>query len=399
LALTASGEVYAAGYNISGQIGDGTTYNTPTPVALPAASFGDKTLGAISGGAAYTLARMTDGSLYAWGANAYGQVGTGVVNLTNLSGGGVTPIIAPANTPQLLSTGSIAAAVGGGNHSLAVTTSGKLLSWGYNLNGQLGNGTATDATVPTMVPENALIAGKNFAYVAANLDASVALTTDGQLFSWGNNASGQLGNGATGNSSSPALVGSLLQGKTVAAIAGSSSACYALTTDGQLYAWGAGTNGQLGTGSTATALWPVLVTGALSGKRIVAVRPGNNHVLALGDDGQIYAWGFNTSGQLGNNSTTTISTPVAVAGLSGKTIVSIAAANNTSLALTSLGELFAWGDNSAGGVGDGFRGTGWWVASGGADDGDAVSLAGVFRVSDSVRAFDRAAGDVAGEEG
>ena len=351
--FSTGGEVYAAGHNSNSQLGDGSTQYQTTPVALTAAAFGNKTIAALlsGGSASQNSATLTsDGTLFAWGTNLNGQLGFGAQ-----PNGTFVPVAAPASLAQagVLVGKSVLSASMGSSHMLALTTDGLVAAWGSNTSGQLGTGNANNASTPVWVGQSGSIYGEVIISVAAAGDASLALTSDGRVYAWGVGTSGQLGNGATGNSSNPVLVGSLLQGKTVSSIAGSVSACYALTVDGQVFAWGSEASGQLGNGSTSNVALPVLVTGALTGKRIVAVRPGNNHVLALGDDGQIYAWGLNASGQLGNNSTTALLTPLAVGGLSGKTIVSIAAGNNASLALTSLGELYAWGDNSSGQLGDG----------------------------------------------
>jgi alpha-tubulin suppressor-like RCC1 family protein len=235
---------------------------------------------------------------------------------------------------------------------LALTADGLVASWGANASGQLGNGTNSPTASPSWAGVSGSIYGETIVAVAAAGETSLALTTDGRVYTWGLGTSGQLGNGASVSSTYPVLVGALLQGKMVVSLAGAGNTCYALTSDGQVFSWGFGTSGQLGSGAAASVNLPVLIGGALAGKRIVSLRAGANHILALGSDGQIYAWGSNSVGQLGNNSTTNALLPQAVLGLSAKTIVSIAAANNSSLALTSDGSLFAWGDNSSGQLGD-----------------------------------------------
>jgi alpha-tubulin suppressor-like RCC1 family protein len=153
----------------------------------------------------------------------------------------------------------------GNNHMLALTADGLVAAWGTNGSGQLGNGSTTSSPTPVWVGQSGWIYGETIIAVAAAGDTSLALTSDGRVYAWGSGTSGQLGNGAFASSAYPGLVGSLLQGKTVVAIAGGNTSCYALTSDGQIYAWGLGSSGQLGNGSTSSATLPVLVTGAVSG--------------------------------------------------------------------------------------------------------------------------------------
>ncbi|NBV23791.1 MAG: cell wall anchor protein, partial [Proteobacteria bacterium] len=174
--------------------------------------------------------------------------------------------------------------------------------------------------------------------------------TGGAAYAWGLGASGQLGNNATAASSVPVAVDmtGVLAGKTVTAIAAGSGHSLALTSDGKVFAWGSGSNGQLGNNAMADSSVPVAVdmTGVLAGKTVTAIAAGSGHSLALTSDGKVFAWGSGTSSQLGNNATADSSVPVAVdttGVLAGKTVTAIAAGSGHSLALTSDGKVFAWG--------------------------------------------------------
>ncbi|MEI6607024.1 MAG: cadherin-like beta sandwich domain-containing protein, partial [Verrucomicrobiota bacterium] len=181
-----------------------------------------------------------------------------------------------------------------------------------------------------------------------------------RAMAWGLNDFGQLGNTGTVNSNIPIAVNTagILSGKTITAIAGGSGHSLALCADGTLAAWGLNDNGQLGDNSINSSLVPVAITtsGALAGKRVVAIAAGFSHSLALCSDGTLAAWGWNNFGQLGNNGTTNSLVPIAIGSdgvLSGKAVVAIAAGAAHSLALCADGTLAAWGFNDYGQLGDG----------------------------------------------
>src|SRR5450759_2645146 len=233
------------------------------------------------------------GSAWAWGYNVYGQLGNGTT--TNSS----TPVAVTNGT-------SVTAIAGGGNHSLALTSTGQVLAWGYNRQGQLGNVTA--------------IAGGGL--------HSLARTSTGQVLAWGYNHEGELGNGTTTDSSTPVAV-SLPSGTTVTAIDGGGDHSLALTSTGQVLAWGLNAYGQLGNGTTTNSSTPVAVSLA-SGTTVTAIAGGGLHSLALTSSGQVLAWGYNGHGELGNGTTTNSSTPVVSAFPAG---VAIAGGGNHSLAI------------------------------------------------------------------
>jgi alpha-tubulin suppressor-like RCC1 family protein len=178
-------------------------------------------------------------------------------------------------------------------------------------------------------------------------------------FGWGVNGSGQLGDGTTTDRLVPvaADVSGVLAGKTITALSAYGESVLALGSDGKAYGWGANGTGQLGDGTTTHRLTPVALdmSGVLSGTTVTAIEAGLVGGLAIGSDGRAYAWGDNSYGQLGDGTTTRRTRPVAVDDsgvLSGKTITTVAAGMH-SLALSADGELFAWGYNVSGGVGDG----------------------------------------------
>src|SRR5450759_972395 len=216
------------------------------------------------------------GSAWAWGYNGYGQLGNGTT--TNSS----TPVAVTNGT-------SVTAIAGGGNHSLALTSTGQVLAWGYNGHGQLGNGTTTNSSTPVAVSLPPF--GITVTAIAGGGLHSLARTSTGQVLAWGYNHEGELGNGTTTDSSTPVAV-SLPSGTTVTAIAGGLSHSLALTSTGQVLAWGYNGHGELGNGTTTNSSTSVAVS-LPSGTRVTAIAGGGQHSLALTSTGQVLAWGYN----------------------------------------------------------------------------------------------------------
>src|ERR1700681_4853953 len=277
------------------------------------------------------------GSAWAWGQGTSGQLGNGTT--TNSS---------PPVAVSLPSGTTVTAVAAGGNHSLALTSSGQVLAWGFNGTGQLGNGTTTNSNIPVQV---SLPSGTIVTAIAAGAQHSLALTSSGQVLAWGGNTYGQLGNGTTSNSSTPVQV-SLFVGTTVTAIASGATHSLAVTSSGQVLAWGGGYFGQLGDGTTTSSSTPVAVS-LPSGTTVTAIAGGGQHSLALTSSGNVLAWGHNLYGQLGTGTTSDSSTPVAVSLPSGTTVTAISGGTNHSLALTSNGHVRAWGYNMDGELGHG----------------------------------------------
>ncbi|GIM86465.1 RCC1 domain-containing protein [Salinispora arenicola] len=333
---TATNIALAWGNNDFGQLGDGSTTDSSTPVAvsLPAGV----TVTATSAGADHGLALTSAGSVLAWGGNFSGQLGDG--STTNSS----TPV--PVSLPVGVTVTAVAA---GGLHSLALTSAGTLLAWGHNSRGQLGDGTTTNRSTPVSV---SLPAGTTVTAVAGGRSHSLAVTSAGTVLAWGHNSLGQLGDGSTTTRSTPVPV-SLPVGTTAVAVAGGGEHSVGLTSAGTVLAWGRNFFGQLGDGTTADSSVPVAVS-LPSGITVTAITAGDDHSLGLTSAGTVLAWGRNFFGQLGDGTTADSSTPVAVSLPSGATVTAIALSDSDhSVALTSTGAVLAWGDNSDGQLGDG----------------------------------------------
>jgi alpha-tubulin suppressor-like RCC1 family protein len=354
LALCSDGSVAAWGSNVFGQLGNNTTTASSVPVAVNTASgLSGKTVTAIAAGLYHTLALCSDGTLAAWGDNAYGQLGN---NSTTDS-----PVPAAVVQTGVLSGKTVTAVEAGSYHSLVLCSDGTLAAWGYGYNGELGNNGASPSSVPVAVVQNGVLAGKTITAVAAGGFHNLALCSDGTMTAWGASFYGELGGNNTARSLVPALVlpTGALAGRTPVALAAGYDASMAICSDGTLAAWGFDLFGELGDGGPlgySQVPGAVNQSGVLAGKTVTAMSAGTDHTLALCSDGTLAAWGSNASGQLGNNSTTDSNVPVAVdqtGALAGRTVIAVAAGSSHSLALCSDGTVAAWGANSSGQLGNG----------------------------------------------
>ncbi|MFG2111457.1 Ig-like domain repeat protein [Streptomyces sp. NPDC048718] len=295
-------------------------------------------LTAIAAGQSHSIALTSDGRVLTWGGNFAGQLGDGTTTQHT------TPVEA------LLPAGTHATAVDAGRaYSMALTSDGRVFAWGQNLFGQLADGTTTDRHTPV---EMTLPTGAHIAAIVAGDYTSVLLTSDGRVLSAGYNMTGQLGNGSAVNQST-SLVEALLPPDTqVTGVFAQGECTLALTSDGHLLAWGYNAWGQLGDGTTTNRRTPVAVH-LPAGTTVTTVGAGHAHNLALTTDGGLFAWGNNYFGQLGDGTTTDRHTPVEIQLPAGTKATKLAGGNGHSMALTSDGRIITWGSNTYGQLGDG----------------------------------------------
>lgn len=277
--LTSGGSVYQCGEEPGGS----TTHDTPSQVTFGAGV----TIAAIAAGDAFGVALVGDGTVRAWGRNAAGQLGNGTT----------TDSTSPVTVSGLTGVTAIAA---GREHALALKDDKTVWAWGSNVDGQLGDGsTAAFASSPVQVKTAAATNLADVTVIGAGGYHSLAVTGAGTLKSWGLNSDGQLGNGTTTSSGFATDVSGPALG-AIAQVVGGDHHSLARRSDGSVvWAWGAGTDGQLGNGASVSLAIPAPVVG-LTGVSDIAAGPSANHSMAIGAGGVVWTWGWNFYGQLGN---------------------------------------------------------------------------------------------------
>jgi alpha-tubulin suppressor-like RCC1 family protein len=254
---------------------------------------------------------------------------------------------------SLPATGWGATSTGGTIRPAAVYPAGSLFAWGDNEGGQLGNGdmSSNPALSPVAVK---LPAGTEVTQAQGSCENAYALTAQGQVWAWGDNSAGQLGDGGQEHSSSVPVRVSLPAGVTVTSVQAGCQHAVALTSTGEVLAWGINADRELGDGGIESSSNIPVRVHMPTGIRVTAVSAGDNFSLALTAAGQVFAWGDNSSGRLGAGTTGAFSpTPVPVKLPALTRVTAISAGTEHSLARTVSGGVLAWGANSLGELGDG----------------------------------------------
>jgi Regulator of chromosome condensation (RCC1) repeat/Bacterial TSP3 repeat len=332
LLVRSDGSMWSWGRNALGQLGIGSTDDQLLPFQITTLT----NASAIAGGQYHSLAVTSDGKVYAWGLDQDGQLGDGGVDYQQ-------------NSPVLIDhvIGTAIEVAAGQSHSLALTNDGHVWAWGSNGQGQLGDGSGQSQYYPVQLTDANLT---DVVVIAAGKDFSVALKNDGSVWTWGSNAYGQLGTGnAGGNSATPVQC----QIDHVVAISAGQQHAVALKDDGHVWSWGASGAGQLGNGVSGNGTYSATPVEASQISTATAIAAGQFHTLAVMGDGSLKAWGLNTNGALGNDSTISESYPVTVHNIGGVTSV---AADFHSLAISNydgVSVIWTWGANGYGQIGDG----------------------------------------------
>jgi alpha-tubulin suppressor-like RCC1 family protein len=375
-ALTPDGVAYCWGDNSYGQLGNGTTTYSTTPVPVS----GGYDWSAISAGATHTCG-IVGITVYCWGNNSSGQLGNGTT--TN----SLTPV--PATPSSRLVFYGVSA---GGSHTCGIVMPTFNVSlanvgycWGENSSGQLGNGTINNSLIPVAV-STTLVDGSNsaarggwntlsagYSHTCGNAVIPTAGGTPGNypygnyVLCWGDNSAGELGNGTTSNSDLPSfVVGTNIS--TYAAYANPSAASSYSCTVGSC--WGSNSSGQLGNGSMTNSSFPVIITAPNNPQGYFLISAGGDHACAVtfyvapgtpGVGAEAFCWGGNGSGQLGNGTMTNSATPVVVLG--GLSFLAMSAGGSHTCGVTLVnspvpvpggsGAVYCWGDNTYGQLGNG----------------------------------------------
>ncbi|MBK7958375.1 MAG: hypothetical protein IPK03_09800 [Bacteroidetes bacterium] len=400
LVVDSNGIVYGFGRNTEGQLGDGTIVNKSLPVkVLKGAYVGTTYLGdnpanpilSITTGEFHSLALAADGSVYSFGYNVYGQLGDNTnvnkslpVRVVKGAYAGTTNLGDNLNNPIL-------SVLAGWGYSLALAKDGTIYSFGDNTYGQLGNGNITASLVPVRAIKGAYrgttFLGDNpmnpIVKISGGVDHAMALAADGTVYTYGRNTEGQLGNGAIVNSSVPIKVlKGLYSGATylgdnlanpITAISAGRYHNVALAANGNVFSFGLNTFGQLGDGTVTQRTTPVIVLkGSYAGTTnlgdnianpIVSIASGWYHSISLAADGSVYTFGYNVDGELGDNTNVNKTTPIRVLkGAYGGTtylgdklnnpIVMIGAGEGHNIATDAKGYLYSFGWNPYGQLGN-----------------------------------------------
>lgn len=321
-AATSTSDIYCWGAGAGYRLGVPTsTANQPSPVQVQGTLIGSQPITAISSGTGHNCV-VAGAKGYCWGVNSYGQLGTGTTSLSS--------------TPALVTglSGLSVTSISAGHASSCAVANAAAYCWGENSTGRIGNNTTVDSSVPIKV--GGFLAGKTVTEVSVGRNHACAVA-NGDVYCWGNNNYGQLGNGNTTTWLVPTKVTGLPAGKAATGLsAGSTHNC--VTVDGIVYCWGGNSDGQLGNGTTTDSLRATAVAGLLRGKIVTMVSAslddttaGDSHTCALATDA-VYCWGYNLDGELGHNATTNSSVPVAAKSMSKKmTAIAAGGVHNVSI--------------------------------------------------------------------
>lgn len=288
-AITMNGDLYTWGWNDNGQLGNGTTEDSYTPTKILS------DVKSISLGSSHMAAITIDGDLYVWGDNKFGEIGNGTISWNVL-----TPTLI-MNNVKSISLGRY--------HSSALTLSGDLYAWGLNKDGEIGNGESGDGFLNQTVdsPQKILsnISIVKLSKEEANKSSSMAIDINGNLYAWGDNSYGKLGNGTTERIIIPTKILN-----DIFYITNGSNYRAAITTNYELYTWGYNFSGQLGnceSGLDGDSYVPLKVM-----DNVAFVCLGYNHSSAVTVNGDLYMWGYNGYGELGNGNRISSNVPVKI---------------------------------------------------------------------------------------
>ncbi len=379
MAIKSDGTLWGWGYNNSGQLGDGSTTMQTYPKKIGNDTWIDIEVVTSTTGVEFTHGIKSDGTLWGWGANSFGQLGDGSTTdrlspvqiesdnkwvkmahdgtsfhgiksdgtlwacgyNSGLFGNGTT---ASSSTLVRIGTDNKWVDIDATEHVLALKSDGTLFAWGPNNYGQLGDGTTINLTTATQIGSD-----NKWVSIACGDAHSSGVKVDGTLHTWGYNSNGQIGdNNNNIDKHSPTSITINVTLDSWQTIASGNYFTLGIKSNGTLWAWGANGSSQLGDGTTTNRNCPIQIG---SDNKWIVASGGNLHAHGIKSDGTLWGWGFNSNGQLGDGTTTNRTTPVRI-GLDN-TWIGVTDGDNFTIAIKSDGTLWAWGLNTGNQLGDG----------------------------------------------
>lgn len=339
LSWEGSGTIYGWGHNHRGQLGGVEGAKVKLPTACEALSCLRPVQ--IVGGEQTLFAVTADGKVYATGYGAGGRLGIG----------GTDSVLVPTLLESIQHVFIKKVAVNsGGKHCLALSTDNDVYSWGEGDDGKLGHGNRTGYERPKLIEA---LHGLEINDIACGGAHSAAITASGQVYTWGKGRYGRLGHGDSEDQLKPKLVEALLGYRVIDIACGSGDAqTLCITDDDNVWSWGDGDYGKLGRGGSDGCKVPMKIE-SLAGLGVVKVECGSQFSVALTRSGSVYTWGKGDYHRLGHGTDDHVRRPRKIAALQGKKIISIATGSLHCVACSDQGEVFTWGDNDEGQLGDG----------------------------------------------
>lgn len=326
-APTPPGRLFNWGHNSNGELGINNTGPRSSPVQTIAYGIDWEQ---VENGYYFSIAIKDDGTLWAWGDNYAGTLGDGTTDDKS------SPIQIGSDTNwSFISCGD--------NHTAAIKTDGTLWIWGSNYNYQLGTNNAS--TVWKSSPVQTSIGGNDWVSVSCGYGHTVALKSNGTMWTWGNGNDGQLGDDQTGDRSYPIM--NNYGEDTWSKIYAGYNCTFGIKNDGTLWSFGLNAYGRLGDGTVINRSSPVQVLGSGTWKQVSAFQS----TVGIKQDGTLWTWGYGSNGQLGNNNTVDCSSPIQTV-MGGSEWHQCSSGHDFNAAIRNDGTLWTWGDNNNGQLGD-----------------------------------------------
>jgi alpha-tubulin suppressor-like RCC1 family protein len=287
----------------------GLLFLLPLVLTVSRAGKDQEALISISVGKGYACGLISSGNAYCWGWNEYGQLGNKSTTDSSIS--------VAMSAPKGENTLSFSNLSTGLRHACGLTLGGKAYCWGWNKFGQLGNKSTTDSIIPIAIADSVAEGNLAFSSISAGDYHTCGIVSSGKIYCWGRNEDGQLGNGKLINSNIPVLVVTPQHEPSLSfsSVAVSGNHTCAVSTDGKAYCWGYNSDGQLGNNSNISTNVPVAVVDLINTNKLIfsKITSGYSSTCALTLQGRVYCWGKNDNGELGNNGKANSTIPVAVA--------------------------------------------------------------------------------------